>query len=94
MYKFRFSKERFRIFHPGGAIGQKLSLVKDIMIKGNRLPLINYKNNAVKAIQTISNKNLGLGIIVSDLCAKIFLVCCFSNSDLRWIILAWQRTCL
>ncbi len=79
MYKFRFSKERFRIFHPGGAIGQKLTLVKDIMIKGNRLPLINYKNNAIKAIQTISNKNLGLGIIVK----KNLVVGIVTDGDIR-----------
>ena len=28
MYKFKFSKERFKIFHPGGSIGQTLLLVK------------------------------------------------------------------
>ena len=79
MYKFKFSKERFKMFHPGGAIGQKLTLVKDIMIKGNRLPLINYKNNAVKAIQTISNKNLGLGIIVK----KNLVVGIVTDGDIR-----------
>ena len=42
MQKFKFSKERFKVFHPGGSIGQTLLLVKDVMLKGNKLPLINY----------------------------------------------------
>ena len=34
MNKIKFSKERFKVFHPGGNIGQTLLLVKDIMVKG------------------------------------------------------------
>tara|TARA_B100000579_G_C22839194_1_gene860501 strand:+ start:697 stop:1680 length:984 start_codon:yes stop_codon:yes gene_type:complete len=66
MQKFKFSKERFKIFHPGGSIGQALLLVKDVMIKGNKLPLINYKSNILKALQIISKKDLGLGIIIKN----------------------------
>ena len=66
MYKFNFSKERFKIFHPGGSIGQALLLVKDLMIKGNKLPLINYNDNILKAIQIFSKKNLGLGIVIKN----------------------------
>ena len=66
MQKFKFSKERFKIFHPGGSIGQTLLLVKDVMLKGNKLPIINYKSNILKAIQTISKKNLGLCIVIKN----------------------------
>ena len=66
MQKFKFSKERFKVFHPGGSIGQTLLLVKDVMLKGNKLPLINYKSNILKAIQIISKKGLGLGIIIKN----------------------------
>ena len=66
MQKFKFSKERFKVFHPGGSIGQTLLLVKDFMLKGNKLPLINYKSNILKAIQIISKKDLGLGIIIKN----------------------------
>ncbi len=57
MEKSKFSKERFKIFHPGGSIGQQLLLTKDLMLKGNKLPLINYKSNILKAIQIINKKN-------------------------------------
>ena len=79
MHKFKFSKERFKIFHPGGSIGQALLFVRDIMLKGNRLPLINYKSNISKAIQVISKKSLGLGIIVKNK----FVVGIVTDGDLR-----------
>ena len=41
--KKKFSKEKFRTFHPGGNIGNSLLLAKDIMITGNKLPLIGLK---------------------------------------------------
>jgi len=66
MEKSKFSKERFKIFHPGGSIGQQLLLTKDLMLKGNKLPLINYKSNISKAIQIINKKKLGLGIIIKN----------------------------
>ena len=64
MHKFKFSKERFKIFHPGGSIGQTLLMVKDIMLTGKKLPLIDFKSNTLKAIQIINKKKLGLGIII------------------------------
>ena len=34
MYRRRFSKEKFKVFHPGGNIGNALLLAKDIMVTG------------------------------------------------------------
>ena len=36
MYLKRFSKEKFKIFHPGGNIGNSLLLAKDIMLVGKK----------------------------------------------------------
>jgi len=63
MNKMRFSKERFKVFHPGGNIGQNLLLVKDIMVTGKKLPIINVKNTIYDAIKIIDNKKLGLVVI-------------------------------
>ena len=79
MQKFKFSKERFKIFHPGGSLGQALLLVKDVMLKGNKLPLVNYKSSIPKAIQIISKKNLGLGIIIKNK----FVIGVVTDGDLR-----------
>ena len=64
--KQKFTKERFKIYHPGGTIGKTLLLVKDIMLTGNKIPLINYKTNIIGAVKIISKKNLGIGIIVKN----------------------------
>ena len=67
MNKIKFTKEKFKIYHPGGNIGQTLLLVKDIMIREkNKIPLINFNNNIVTAVKTISKKNLGIGIIIKN----------------------------
>ena len=53
MNKIKFSKERFKVFHPGGNIGQTLLLVKDIMLSGSKIPKISIKKN----IKEASKKN-------------------------------------
>ena len=64
MNKMSFSKERFKIFHPGGNIGQTLLLVKDIMIVGNKLPKVNVGKNIYAASKVIEKKKLGLAVVV------------------------------
>ena len=64
MNKMRFSKERFKVFHPGGNIGQALLLVKDIMVNGKKLPIIKVNKSIYDAIKVIDNKKLGLVVIM------------------------------
>ena len=64
MNKIRFSKERFKVFHPGGNIGQTLLLVKDIMITGSKLPLVNVNKSIYDATKIIDNKKLGLVVVM------------------------------
>ena len=66
MYKFKFSKEKFKVFHPGGSIGQTLLLVKDIMVRGSGMPLINYNSSISKGIKIITQKDLGVGIVIKN----------------------------
>ena len=64
MNKIRFSKERFKVFHPGGNIGQALLLVKDIMVKGNKLPMVNINKSIYEAIKDTDQKKLGLVVVM------------------------------
>jgi len=64
MNKMSFSKERFKVFHPGGNIGQTLLLVKDIMITGKKLPVVNVRKNIYDATKVIDSKKLGLVIVM------------------------------
>ena len=64
MNKMSFSKERFKVFHPGGIIGQTLLLVKDIMITGNKLPMVNVNKNIYDATKVIDRKKIGLVVVI------------------------------
>ena len=64
--KKNFSKEKFKIFHPGGNIGNSLLLAKDIMVSGNKLPLIDYKKNLTAALKIINQKKLGIVVILKN----------------------------
>ena len=66
MNKIKFSKDKFKIFHPGGNIGNSLMTVKDIMISGNKLPLASSNCKIQKAIKIINQKNLGIVIFVKN----------------------------
>ena len=63
MYQKKFSKEKFKVFHPGGNIGNSLLLAKDIMVSGNKMPVINYKKNFKEALKVMSQKKLGIVVI-------------------------------
>ena len=63
MYKKKFSKEKFKIFHPGGNIGNSLLLAKDIMVTGTKMPVINYKSNFKEALKIMNQKKLGIVVI-------------------------------
>ena len=64
MHKRNFSKEKFKVFHPGGNIGGSLLLAKDIMVTGNKLPVINYKKKLNDALKIINQKKLGIVVIL------------------------------
>ena len=66
MHKLRFSKEKFKMWHPGGNIGQTLLLVKDIMLVGKKLPTISTNKTVEEAIKIINSKNLGLVVITKN----------------------------
>ena len=66
MHKRNFSKEKFKIFHPGGNIGSSLLLAKDIMVTGSKLPLINFKKKLNDALKIINQKKLGIVVILKN----------------------------
>jgi arabinose-5-phosphate isomerase len=79
MSKRNFSKEKFKVFHPGGNIGGSLLLAKDIMIIGNKLPVIDYKKTLNDALKIINEKKLGIVIILKNK----FIAGLVTDGDLR-----------
>jgi len=63
MYKKKFSKDKFKIFHPGGNIGKSLLMAKDIMLTGKKIPYVNYNKSLKDALKVMSQKKLGIIIL-------------------------------
>ena len=65
MEQRKFGSEDFARFHPGGALGKKLTRkVEDIMVKGNQL-LVNLDNDFTQIVSAISSGRVG-AIVVMD----------------------------
>ena len=79
MYQKKFSKEKFKVFHPGGNIGNSLLLAKDIMVSGKKIPKINYKNNFKMALKTMNQKKLGIVVVLK----KKYIYGIVTDGDLR-----------
>ena len=79
MSKRKFSKEKFKIYHPGGNIGGALLLAKDIMMTGQMLPIINLKSKLSKALKTMNEKKLGIIVVVKNRYIKGLI----TDGDLR-----------
>lgn len=58
--------EQYKVFHPGGKLGQKLLKVSELMVRYSDLPLV--KNSALmdEALLVLTSKNLGAAIVVDD----------------------------
>ena len=66
MHQRKFSKEKFKVFHPGGNIGNSLLLAKDIMIGGNKMPVISYKKSFKEALKIMNQKKLGIVVVLKN----------------------------
>ena len=66
MHQKKFSKEKFKVYHPGGNIGNALLLAKDIMVKGKKMPVVNYKKNFKEALKIMNQKKLGIIVILKN----------------------------
>ena len=79
MRQKKFSKEKFKIYHPGGNIGNALLLAKDIMLVGKKIPIINYKKKFKEALREMNKKKLGTVVITK----KQYIKGLLTDGDLR-----------
>ena len=60
-----FTVEDFAYLHPGGSLGKRLSLeIKEIMITGEKIPVVNENSFIKDVIFEISSKRLGTSCVV------------------------------
>ena len=74
-----FRKEDFHRFHPGGSLGQKLSLVRDIMHTGAAMPLLHPDAPMMDVLAEMTRKGFGcVGVMDGET-----LVGIITDGDLR-----------
>ena len=54
-----FTAQDFSVFHPGGKLGAKLTLVRDVMHKGEEIPRVAVSARMSAAVVEISRKRFG-----------------------------------
>ena len=62
-----FSYEDFLVFHPSGALGKGiLYKVSDLMLKDEKLPVVDENLSFIEAVKLISDKKLGCAYILNQ----------------------------
>ena len=82
MVKKKFTKENFFMYHKGGNLGASLRLAKDIMVTGNKMPVINHKKSFDQALRIMNKKKLGIVVIIKDKFIKGLI----TDGDLRRVL--------
>tara|TARA_A200000113_G_scaffold223698_1_gene239913 strand:- start:4364 stop:5332 length:969 start_codon:yes stop_codon:yes gene_type:complete len=81
MNKKDFKPEDFAKSHPGGTLGRKLLLsAKDVMLSGDDLPIVSYKDLSKDVIKTISEKGMGISFVLSE---KQKIIGLITDGDIR-----------
>jgi arabinose-5-phosphate isomerase len=60
----RFRSEDFRRFHPGGSLGERLSVkIREVMLTADRVPIVHLDCLAGEAIDEINAKGIGATLV-------------------------------
>ncbi len=85
-----FTEEDFLMFHPSGALGRGvLYHVSDLMITGDRIPVLSENTRFHETIQFISDKKLGCAIMVDN---KGLMTGILTDGDIRRTLLKYNDT--
>ena len=71
--KKKFNKKNFGILHPSGSLGKNLSSIKEIIITGNDIPLVQENTEIKNVLITMSKKKLGCAIVIKNKKIKGFI---------------------
>ncbi len=85
-----FTEEDFLMFHPSGALGRGvLYHVSDLMITGDRIPVLSENTTFLDTIQFISDKRLGCAIMVDN---NGIMTGILTDGDIRRTLLKYNNT--
>ncbi|MDN2566844.1 KpsF/GutQ family sugar-phosphate isomerase [Aquibium sp. A9E412] len=80
MQRRGFSRDDFRLLHPGGLIGLRLMRVSEMMHRGERLPLVGPETSMPEVIMTMTTKSFGIAGVVDG---EGSIVGVITDGDLR-----------
>jgi arabinose-5-phosphate isomerase len=84
LQKRNFTIEDFAFLHPGGSLGKRLSLqISEIMIKGERIPIVRENTSLKDVIIEITSKRLGTTCVLND---RGILTGIVTDGDLRRLL--------
>lgn len=79
-----FTQEDFAMLHPGGSLGKRLSLkINEIMIKGDKVPIVQESTPIKNVIFEITSKRLGVTSVVNE---NGILTGIITDGDLRRLL--------
>lgn len=82
--KRNFTKEDFAMFHPGGSLGKQLLLkIEEIMVSGERVPVVPESATLSEAIYIMTSGRLGATCVVN---AQGVLTGIITDGDLRRLL--------
>ncbi len=84
LQKRNFTIEDFALLHPGGSLGKRLSLqISEIMIHGDKVPIVKEEVSLKDVIIEITSKRLGTTCVVDE---KGILTGIITDGDLRRLL--------
>jgi arabinose-5-phosphate isomerase len=87
--KREFKSSDFKRFHPGGSLGHRLSVkVREIMLTGEKIPVVSKGETMRRAIEEIDRKGLGATLVVEG---KGMLLGIITDGDIRRCLLTRER---
>jgi len=82
-----FQASDFRRFHPGGSLGERLSLaIPEVMLTGERVPLTPLHYTVSQAVGEMDAKRLGVTLVVDG---RGLLKGIITDGDLRRALVKW-----
>lgn len=80
----RFDKQDFKRFHPGGSLGQRLTIrVSEVMLTNDNIPMVPLGSKLEEALLEIDEKDIGATLIVNG---EKQLVGIVTDGDIRRIL--------
>jgi arabinose-5-phosphate isomerase len=84
----QFNRRDFRRFHPGGSLGDRLSVkIKEVMLTADLIPFVSIGQTVGETIAEINRKGLGASLVIDN---DLVLRGIVTDGDIRRSLLQWR----